>query len=94
MILDLLLHARGAEPQVLVRMAGHEMGLSSLRPEIAPARAFAELVQAILIEGGGAPWPDAAGVQGRPFARYPDLPAYERACFGRVLSARPAALAG
>ncbi len=93
-ILDLLLHARGAEPQVLVRMAGHEMGLSSLRPEIAPARAFAELVEAILIEGGGAPWPDAAGVQGRPFARYPDLPAYERACFGRVLSARPAALAG
>jgi hypothetical protein len=93
-ILDLLLHARAVEPQVLVRMAGHDMGLSGLRPGVAPARAFAELIEAILIEGGGSAWPDATGVQGRPFARYPDLPAYERACFGRVLSAGPAGLTG
>jgi membrane associated rhomboid family serine protease len=93
-ILDLLLKARPGEPRVLLRMAGHDMGLSALRPGIAPAQAFAELVEAILIEGGGSPWPDATRLQGRPFVRYPDLPAYERACFGRVLSVEPAARTG
>lgn len=83
-VLDLLLHSTGPGPRVLLRIAGHEMGLAAHRPGVAPAVAFAELVEAFQLEGAAA-WPDAARAQGKPFARFPDLAAYEAACYGRSL---------
>lgn len=93
-VLDLLLHASAGEPQVLLRLAAHELGLQALRPEVAPADAFADLVEAILLEGGATPWPDPSRVQGKPFARFPDLDAFERACYGRALARGEIARAG
>jgi membrane associated rhomboid family serine protease len=86
-VLDLLLHPTAPGPRVLLRIAGHELRLAEHRPGVPPSAAFAELVEAILIESGAGVWPDPARVQGRPFARFPDLAAYERACYGRALSA-------
>ncbi|HET6438938.1 MAG TPA: rhomboid family intramembrane serine protease [Anaeromyxobacter sp.] len=85
-VLDLLLHPRQDGSLLLLRLAGHEMNLAGHRPGVPTARAYAQLVEALLLEGGGSAWPDAAGVQGRPFRRFSDLAAYEEACFGRVLT--------
>jgi membrane associated rhomboid family serine protease len=83
-VLDLVLHPAAPGARVLLRIAGHDLGLQAHRPGIPAAVAFAELVEALQIEGATA-WPDAARAQGKPFARFPDLEAYERACYGRSL---------
>ncbi len=87
-VLDLLLRARPGERRLVLRLAGHEMNLATHCPGVPAAQAFATLVEALLIEGSAAAAPDPARVQGRPFARYPDLGAYEEACYGRALPER------
>ena len=61
-------------------------GLAAHRPGIPPSVAFAEIVEAIQLEGATS-WPDAARAQGKPFARFPDLAAFEQACYGRKVTA-------
>jgi hypothetical protein len=85
-VLDLALRSRPGERRMVLRIAGHEMNLAALRPGVPPAQAYAELVAAILAEGGGQALPDTAHAQGRPFAQLPDLADFERACYGRSLS--------
>ena len=62
------------------------MNLAALRPGVAPGQAYADLVGWLLSEGGGQALPDTARAQGRPFAHLPDLPSFERACYGRPLA--------
>jgi membrane associated rhomboid family serine protease len=87
-VLDLLLRGRPGERRLVLRLAGHEMDLATHFPGVPPARAFAALVEGLLLEGNAAAAPDPTRVQGRPFARYPDLATYELACYGRTLPER------
>ena len=87
LVLDLVLRPRAGEPRLVLRIAGHDLNLGVHRPGVAAATAFAELVEALLLEGGASASPDPARAQGRPFSRFPDLATYEGACFGRPLTA-------
>jgi hypothetical protein len=85
-VLDLLLHPGADGRQALLRLALHELPLARHFPGQPPAAAFAELVEALRTAAGATAWPDLAGAQGRPFARFPDLRSYECACYGRAVS--------
>jgi len=87
-LLDLLLQGRPGERRLVLRMAGHEMNLAAHFPGTPSARAFASLVEGLLLGGNAAAAPDPTRVQGRPFVRYPDVRSYEEACYGRSLPER------
>jgi hypothetical protein len=86
-LLDLLLHPEpGAGGRVVVRVPGHAIALGALHPGVPPQDAFGRVVDALLSASGAsaAPSPDAAA--GRPFARFADAAAFERAAWGRPLA--------
>jgi membrane associated rhomboid family serine protease len=87
-LLDLLLHPQpGDAGRVVVRVPGHAIALGVLHPGVPPQDAFGRVVDAILSASGAAAAPSPAAAAGRPFSRFADAAAFERAAWGRALSA-------
>jgi hypothetical protein len=87
-LLDLLLHASPGEGgRIVVRVPGHAIALGALHPGVPPQDAFGRVVDALLSASGAAAAPSPAAAAGRPFARFADAEAFERAAWGRALSA-------
>jgi membrane associated rhomboid family serine protease len=86
-LLDVLLAPRpGEASRVVLRIPGHGMALGAIHPGLAPQEAFGRVVAALLA-AGARPVPSAEQAAGRPFARFPDLAAFERSAWGRPLAA-------
>jgi len=87
-LLDLLLHPQpGDAGRVVVRVPGHAIALGALHPGVPPQDAFGRVVDALLSASGAPAAPSAAAAAGRPFSRFADAAAFERATWGRSLSA-------
>ncbi|HSN91836.1 MAG TPA: rhomboid family intramembrane serine protease [Anaeromyxobacteraceae bacterium] len=85
-LLDVLLAPRpGEATRVLLRIPGHGMALAAIHPGVAPREAFGRVVDGLLA-GGARAAPSAEEAAGRPFARFPDLAAFEEAAWGRRLA--------
>jgi hypothetical protein len=87
-LLDLLLHpSPGEGGRIVVRVPGHAIALGAMHPGVPAPDAFGRVVDALLSASGATAAPSSAAAAGRPFARFEDAAAFERAAWGRALSA-------
>jgi hypothetical protein len=71
----------------MIRVPGHALALGALHPGVPPQDAFGRVVDALLAASGASAVPSTEAAAGRPFSRYEDAAAFERATWGRALSA-------
>ena len=84
---DVVLRARpGDGKRTVLRLPAHLIALGAIHPGVAPAEAFARLIDGLLAASGAAALPGHGAARGRPFARFPDAAAFEETCHGRRLA--------
>ena len=87
LVLDLLLHPRPGEAgRVVLRLLGGDMALRAIHADASPREAYGRIVDALLGASGAPAAPSAEAAAGRPFATFPDVAAFERATWGRLLA--------
>lgn len=81
-VTDLRIRPGGAAAgPVHLRLPGSWLGLSALHPGVSAQEAFSRFIRHLLERSGATPRPSAAQVAGPLYARFPDLAAFEKACW-------------